>query len=62
MLYDDDGLIRGWNVQYGGEFTKTVPLSADEWRFTCLLGFVALPLGKLMRLVPVKENLGRKEM
>lgn len=43
-------------VQFGGEFTKTAPLSAEEWRATVLLGMCAIPLGVAMRYLPVSEN------
>lgn len=43
-------------VQYGGDFTKTEPLSAEEWRATVLLGLCAIPLGVAMRFLPVTED------
>lgn len=43
-------------VQFGGEFTKTEPLTAEEWKATVLLGMCAIPLGVAMRLIPVKED------
>ena len=42
-------------VTYGGAFTQTVPLRPDQWARTTLLGFCTLPLGVLMRMVPVHE-------
>ena len=35
---------------------KAVPLSADLWFKSVLLGALSLPFGGLMRLIPVKEN------
>ena len=41
-----------------GAFTKTAPLTADEWCATVAMGAAALPIGVLMRLVPVSEARG----
>eukprot|EP00522_Entomoneis_paludosa_P018104 CAMPEP_0172445354 /NCGR_PEP_ID=MMETSP1065-20121228/5177_1 /TAXON_ID=265537 /ORGANISM="Amphiprora paludosa, Strain CCMP125" /LENGTH=1091 /DNA_ID=CAMNT_0013196157 /DNA_START=159 /DNA_END=3434 /DNA_ORIENTATION=+ len=43
-------------VEYGGDFTQTAPLSFDEWRLTVGLGAFSLPVGFLMRLIPVSED------
>ena len=43
-------------VQYGGDFSQTEPLSFDEWRLTVGLGSFSLPVGFLMRLIPVAED------
>jgi magnesium-transporting ATPase (P-type) len=43
-------------VEYGGDFTQTSPLSFDEWRLTVGLGACSLPVGFLMRLIPVAED------
>lgn len=43
-------------VEYGGEFTQTVPLSFQEWKITFLLGAMSIPIGFFMRQVPVKED------
>eukprot|EP00639_Heterosigma_akashiwo_P038124 CAMPEP_0194713082 /NCGR_PEP_ID=MMETSP0296-20130528/5031_1 /TAXON_ID=39354 /ORGANISM="Heterosigma akashiwo, Strain CCMP2393" /LENGTH=1047 /DNA_ID=CAMNT_0039611733 /DNA_START=74 /DNA_END=3217 /DNA_ORIENTATION=+ len=44
-------------VQYGGEFTRTAPLTAMEWAETVLLGSLSVPVGVLMRcLPPFEEN------
>jgi len=43
-------------VQYGGDFVKTVPLTADEWWRCGLMAALSLPVGGLMRLIPVKES------
>mmetsp|Transcript_14003 Transcript_14003/g.17695 ORF Transcript_14003/g.17695 Transcript_14003/m.17695 type:complete len:699 (+) Transcript_14003:2-2098(+) len=43
-------------VEYGGEFTQTTHLTAEEWKATFLLGAMSIPVGFLMRLVPVAED------
>jgi len=43
-------------VEVGGLFTKTSPLSPMQWVVTAAIGFVALPLGVVMRLIPATEN------
>lgn len=43
-------------VEYGGDFVHTVPLNRDQWMKCVVLGALALPVGGLMRLVPVGES------
>lgn len=43
-------------VEFGGEFVRTVSLTQDQWVKCVLLGSLSLPLGGLMRLIPVPEN------
>lgn len=43
-------------VQYGGDFVRTSPLTADQWQKSVSLAALSLPWGGLMRLVPVSEN------
>jgi len=43
-------------VEFGGDFTKTAPLSLDQWLRTVGLASVTLPLGVAMRYVPVSED------
>lgn len=43
-------------VEYGGSFTQTHPLDFDEWKFTVLLGAGSIPVGFVMRLIPVAED------
>ena len=43
-------------VEVGGEFTKTTGLSWELWLWSIALGLIALPLGVLMRFIPVKES------
>jgi magnesium-transporting ATPase (P-type) len=44
-------------VQFGGEFVRTAPLSGDQWMKCICLGALSLPLGGLMRLIPVSESI-----
>jgi hypothetical protein len=41
-------------VEVGGDFTKTSSLSAAHWGETMGLGAISLPLGILMRFIPVE--------
>ncbi len=43
-------------VEFGGDFTQTTHLSLDEWRITFLLGAGSIPVGFIMRLIPVSED------
>ena len=43
-------------VEHGGDFTQTVPLTLEEWKITVGLGAISLPMGFIMRLIPVKED------
>lgn len=43
-------------VEYGGDFTQTYPLAYGEWKITVGLGAISLPVGFLMRLIPVSED------
>lgn len=43
-------------VEYGGEFTQTYPLSWEEWRVTSSLGAISIPMGFIMRQIPVSED------
>ena len=43
-------------VQYGGIFTQTTPLSLLQWGQTVGLAALSLPIGVLMRFIPVKED------
>merc|ERR1711871_110826 len=43
-------------VQYGGDFVRTTPLNARQWASTIALGFVTIPLGVVMRFIPVQED------
>jgi len=43
-------------VEFGGDFTQTYPLSMQEWRITAALGAVSIPVGYIMRQIPVSED------
>jgi len=43
-------------VEFGGAFVKTTALTQDQWLKSFLLGALTLPLGGLMRLIPVEES------
>ena len=44
-------------VEVGGEFTRTTGLTFNQWLITIGLGAISLPIGILMRFIPVKEDL-----
>ena len=43
-------------VEFGGDFTQTHKLTWQEWRLTVSMGAMSLPVGFLMRLIPVSED------
>lgn len=43
-------------VYLGGEFVKTSPLTGFQWLATIVLASITLPVGILMRLIPVNED------
>jgi magnesium-transporting ATPase (P-type) len=43
-------------IEFGDEFVKTAPLTADEWLITVGLGAIGLPIGVLMRFIPAPED------
>lgn len=43
-------------IEFGGDFTQTYPLSYAEWKFTVLLGAGSIPVGYIMRRIPVTED------
>jgi len=43
-------------VEYGGDFTQTFPLDYEEWKFTVMLGAGSIPVGFVMRHIPVMED------
>lgn len=45
-------------IELGGDFTSTTGLSLRHWGICVGLGTLSLPVGFLMRLVPVKERPG----
>jgi magnesium-transporting ATPase (P-type) len=43
-------------VELGGEYVHTTPLTWSQWLVTIALGAISLPVGVLMRLIPVEED------
>jgi Ca2+-transporting ATPase len=43
-------------IEVGGEFVKTSPLTWDQWLITVALGAIGIPVGMLMRFIPVAED------
>jgi len=50
------GIGQYFIIEFGGNYTQTVPLTEDEWASTVFLGALSIPLGFFMRLIPVKER------
>jgi len=43
-------------VEVGGEYTSTGHLNLSQWLITIALGALSIPVGVLMRFIPVKED------
>jgi magnesium-transporting ATPase (P-type) len=43
-------------VEFGGDFTQTYPLTWEEWKSTVGYGALSIPVGFIMRLIPVTED------
>lgn len=43
-------------IELGAEFTKTAHLSPTQWLISAALGVITIPLGILMRFIPVQES------
>jgi magnesium-transporting ATPase (P-type) len=43
-------------IEVGGDFVSTSPLTASQWLITIGLGFISIPVGILMRFIPVEED------
>ena len=43
-------------IEYGGDFVRTTHLTTDQWIKCILLGSLSLPLGGIMRLLPVRDS------
>eukprot|EP00753_Platysulcus_tardus_P006997 PLAT14760.1.p2 GENE.PLAT14760.1~~PLAT14760.1.p2 ORF type:complete len:1060 (-),score=639.07 PLAT14760.1:215-3394(-) len=43
-------------VTFGGDFVQTVPLTFVQWLATIALGAISIPVGLLMRYIPVAER------
>jgi hypothetical protein len=48
--------MQAFLVQVGGSFVQTAPLNGTQWITTILLGAIALPVGFVMRFIPVTED------
>jgi len=47
-------------VQFGDEFVKTTPLNLYQWLFCVAVGLISLPLGFLLRFIPVPKDRNTK--
>ena len=43
-------------VEYGGDFVKTTSLSAEHWYMSVLISSFTLPMGAIMRMVPISDS------
>lgn len=43
-------------VTFGGEFSRTSPLTGDQWIMTIALALFAFPVGFFMRYIPMNES------
>lgn len=43
-------------VELGGEFVRTVPLNSAQWYKCILIGALSLPVGAMMRLLPIENS------
>ena len=43
-------------IQFGGEFINTKPLTLIQWVYTVLLAFIGIPVGILMRWIPIQDD------
>lgn len=43
-------------IEVGGDFIRTSPLNWSQWLITIALGAISLPVGVLMRFIPVEED------
>lgn len=43
-------------VEFGGDFVRTCSLTHDQWLKCVLLGALSLPVGGIMRLIPVTDR------
>merc|ERR1711871_348224 len=49
-------LFQVFVVHVGGDFTKTTGLSSAHWGISIAVGIISLPLGIVMRFVPMEED------
>jgi Ca2+-transporting ATPase len=43
-------------VQFLGKFANTVPLNKEHWLITVFIGFMSLPIGAIVKLIPVPKK------
>lgn len=43
-------------VEYGGDFVRTVGLNTNEWKKCIILGALSLPVGVIMRFIPIENS------
>jgi len=43
-------------IEVGGDFIKTSPLTIEQWGWCILFGFISVPIGILMRFIPIEED------
>jgi magnesium-transporting ATPase (P-type) len=48
--------MQAFMVELGGSFTKTTGLTGEHWGITVGIAALALPLGIIMRFIPVEED------
>jgi len=46
-------LVQYLIVEFGGEFASTTPLSSGQWIACILIGSLGLPMGVLIKLIPI---------
>ncbi|KAF0696122.1 Aste57867_13098 [Aphanomyces stellatus] len=50
------GVLQIFLVEFGGDFTQTASMTAAHWIFSVLIASISLPLGFLMRFIPIEEH------
>jgi Ca2+-transporting ATPase len=43
-------------VEFLGKFASTVPLTKEQWLVTVSIGFMSLPIGAIVKLIPVPKG------
>lgn len=39
-------------VQFGGPVMQTTPLTMDQWKMCAFIGFLSIPIGYILKLIP----------
>eukprot|EP01125_Pyxidicula_operculata_P005235 TRINITY_DN1891_c0_g1_i1.p2 TRINITY_DN1891_c0_g1~~TRINITY_DN1891_c0_g1_i1.p2 ORF type:complete len:1063 (-),score=295.26 TRINITY_DN1891_c0_g1_i1:3376-6564(-) len=55
------GVVQAIIVEFGGQAIRTVPLDWAQWLYCVLIGYMALPWGFLLRMIPVPLEDWEKE-